>query len=99
MAKQPSILITKRKLERAVVVLKAVAHPIRLQIVNILLKGELSVGDLIKKMGTKQSLTSQQLTNLKLSGILKSKRSGNRVYYSLANKTIINIMEAIIKEL
>ena len=78
--------------------LKAVAHPIRLQIVNILMSGERSVGELVKKLGTKQSLTSQQLSILKSRGVLKSRRNGNVVYYSVVNGGIKNIIASIIAE-
>ena len=85
-------------LEKKAEMLKAMAHPIRLQIVNILINGERSVGDLVKKLGTKQSLTSQQLSILKLHGVLKSRRNGNVVYYSLENNSIKNIIDSILKE-
>jgi ArsR family transcriptional regulator len=91
-------LIPDGILEKMAETLKAVAHPIRLQIVNILMSGEQSVGDLVKKLGTKQSLTSQQLSILKTRGVLRSRRNGNVVYYSLENSGIINIMSSILKE-
>ena len=78
--------------------LKAVAHPIRLQIVNILMNGEQSVGELVKQLGTKQSLTSQQLSILKSRGVLRSRRNGNVVFYALEHTGIKNIVSAIITE-
>lgn len=48
LARIKSDLIQQDKLEKMVVVLKAVAHPMRLQIVNILMNGEKSVGNLVK---------------------------------------------------
>ena len=78
--------------------LKAVAHPIRLQIVNILMSGECSVGELVRKLGTKQSLTSQQLSILKSRGVLKSRRNGNVVFYSVENSGIKNIIASILDE-
>jgi DNA-binding transcriptional ArsR family regulator len=49
-------------------------------------------------LGTKQSLTSQQLSILKSRGVLKSRRNGNVVYYSLENSGIKNIMASILAE-
>ena len=98
MAQHTADLIPEEILEKNVETLKAMAHHIRLQIVNILMNGELSVGDLVKKLGTKQSLTSQQLSILKLRGILKSRRNGNVVYYFLENNGIKNIIASILKE-
>lgn len=99
MARSSSELIRENDLEKMSETLKAVAHPVRLQIVNILMNGERSVGDLVRTLGTKQSLTSQQLSILKSRGVLKSRRNGNVVFYSLENKGVKNIMASILKEL
>lgn len=99
MSKSSYDLIPDETLEKMAETLKAVAHPIRLQIVNILMNGERSVGDLVRKLGTKQSLTSQQLSILKSRGVLKSRRNGNVVYYSLKNSGIKNIVVSIIAEI
>ena len=94
-----SDLIKENELEKMSETLKAVAHPVRLQIVNILMSGERSVGELVKTLGTKQSLTSQQLSILKSRGVLRSRRNGNVVYYSLENSGVKNIMASILSEL
>jgi ArsR family transcriptional regulator len=80
-------------------ILRAVAHPVRLQIVNILMKGERSVGELVRALGINQSLTSQMLSILKYRGVLKSRRNGNVVYYFIEHSGIKKIMAAIIAEL
>lgn len=99
LARTKSDLIRENDLEKMSETLKAVAHPVRLQIVNILMKGERSVGDLVKTLGTKQSLTSQQLSILKSRGVLRSRRNGNVVFYSLENSGVKNIMATILSEL
>ena len=80
-------------------ILKAIAHPMRLQIVNILMTGERSVGDLVRMLGTKQSLTSQQLSILKSRGVLRSRRDGNVVFYYIQNDGIKNIVVSILAEI
>ena len=92
-------LIQEDTLEKMAETLKAIAHPVRLQIVNILMNGERSVGELVRTLGTKQSLTSQQLSILKSRGVLKSRRNGNVVFYSLHNDGIKNIMASILAEI
>ena len=98
-----SDLICDKDIEKMVVILRAISHPVRLQIVNILMSGERSVGELVRMLGTKQSNTSQQLGILRVSGILKSrgdgKIEGNIKFYSLANDSVKNIMKVILKEL
>ena len=91
-------LIKDDTLERMVEMLKAIAHPVRLQIVNILMNGERSVGDLVKMLDTNQPRTSQQLNILKSRGVLKSRRNGNFVFYSILNDGIKNIVASIIVE-
>ncbi len=98
MARSSSELIPEDTLENVVKILKTVANPGRLQIVNILVSGECQVGELVNTLGTKQSLTSNQLRILKFAGVLKSRRDGNKVYYYLASDSIKRIVESIIKE-
>jgi ArsR family transcriptional regulator len=99
LVRSTSDLIKENELEKMSETLKAVAHPVRLQIVNILMNGERSVGELVKTLGTKQSLTSQQLSILKSRGVLKSRRNGNVVFYSLENTGVKNIMASILAEI
>ncbi len=47
--------------EHAAEVLKAIAHPVRLQIVELLQAKEMCVGDIVDALGGKQALTNQQL--------------------------------------
>ena len=92
-----SELIPEDTIEKAVIFLKAAGHPLRLQIiVNILISSECQVGELANTLGTTQSHTSQQLSILKLAGVLKSRRDGNKTYYSLANDSIKRIVKSII---
>ena len=91
--------VTKDTLDKAASLLKAFAHHDRLQIVNVLINGEFHVGELAKLLSTKQSHTSHQLSNLRFAGILKSRRDGNKVYYSLKNDGIKRIVKSIITEL
>ena len=92
-------LITEDTLVKMTAMLKALAHHDRLQIANILLQGELNVGEIQRVIGTKQSNTSIQLSKLKWCGILKSRWDGNKVYYSLANDSIKRIVKSIIAEI
>ncbi len=92
-------LIPEETLDRAVEILKAIGHYNRLQIVNILLSGECQVSEFWKAIGMKQAQTSQQLKNLKLHGIVKSRRDKNKMYYSLANDSIKKIVKLIIADI
>ena len=84
------------KLERASYVLKALAHPARIAIVDLLDQCEkLCVGDIQQKLGLEQAILSHHLINMRDKGILKTERSGKFIYYSLTDKTITNIIQCI----
>jgi len=85
----------KKLAEHAADVLKAVAHPVRLQIVELLANGEMCVGDIVEALGEKQAITSQQLTMMKDKGILASRRDGAKVYYRIENKNVIKVLNCV----
>lgn len=76
-------------------VLKAVAHPVRLQIVAALEKEPLCVADIMEAVGGKQAITSQQLNMMRIKGILAARREGNRVFYSIANPNVIKLLDCM----
>ena len=80
---------------RAAEVLKAVAHPMRLQIVETLEGGEKSVGQIVEALGEKQAITSQQLNLMKDKGVLASRRDGAKVYYHIANPNVIRVLDCV----
>ncbi len=77
------------------VVLKTLGHPIRLQIIQFLAHGEQRVSDIQAHIGLRQAATSHQLGLMKAKGILKSRRAGTTVYYSLANEFILKILDCL----
>ena len=93
------LMINKKeaeKLERIAYILKTVAHPVRLGIVHLLEQNlRLSVSEICERLGTEQSLTSHHLQNLKLKGLLSSKREGRSIFYSLKERDISLIIECL----
>ena len=70
--------------------LKAMAHPLRLKILCILGGGpEVSVHDIVEKVGTSQSNISQHLSILHDKGILASRKRANKVYYRISDPKIL----------
>ena len=76
-------------------VLKAVAHPLRLQIVEVLQNGERSVGEIVDALGEKQAVTSQQLNMMKDRGVLASRRDGAKVFYRIHNPNVIRVLDCV----
>ncbi len=81
--------------EGAVGTLKAVAHPLRLRIIEALESGNMCVAEIVEAIKAPQALTSQQLGILRSRGILSARRERNRVYYSITNRTVIDLLDCI----
>ncbi|MEM2237961.1 MAG: metalloregulator ArsR/SmtB family transcription factor [Candidatus Caldarchaeum sp.] len=74
--------------ERLAEFCKGQAHPKRLRILHLLMAGEKSVGDIVAATKLSQSTVSQHLSFMRRSGVVKARREGNVVYYSLADQRI-----------
>lgn len=75
-------LITRDEdIDRASRSLKAMSHPLRLKILCTLGDQEVSVQDIVERVGTSQSNISQHLAILRDKGILSARKDANRVYY------------------
>ena len=79
--------------------LKALAHPVRLRIVRgLLTTGCHNVGCMEANIGQSQSCISQHLMRLKAAGIVKAERSGNEVYYEIADRSVAAVVAALFGE-
>ncbi|HWR97133.1 MAG TPA: metalloregulator ArsR/SmtB family transcription factor [Candidatus Methanoperedens sp.] len=87
--------IDQERIERAAEVLKTVAHPVRLRIVELLEGGEKSVSEIKELLGVSQPLTSQHLSQMRMRGVLGSRRDGSQVYYSIANPDVVKVIHCI----
>ena len=71
---------------------KALAHPIRLAIIEQLKNGERSVGQLVEANRAEQSSISKNLAVLKHAGILSSRQEGVTVYYGIRDHDIFKVL-------
>ncbi len=84
------------QLERAANTLKAIAHPMRIAILNYLDEGKrMTVTEIHNKLNIEQSTTSHHLGILKDKGVLGSKREGKNTYYFLKNDNLSKIIDCI----
>ncbi len=74
-------------------VLKAIAHPTRLQILDILRDGEQCVCHLEAVLGMRQAYVSQQLMILRQAGLVADRKDGLRVYYHLTDPGLVRIVD------
>jgi len=85
----------KKHLEARAKVLKAMAHPSRLFIIEELEKGERCVCELTDMIGADVSTVSKHLSVLKQAGIVVDDKRGNQVYYQLRVPCILNFFGCI----
>lgn len=72
--------------------LRALAHPRRLEIVNLLVYKRLNVTDIYDMLDLPQANISQHLTKLKSAGVVAAKRRGKEIYYRLVDKKISRLL-------
>ncbi|MEM6659170.1 MAG: metalloregulator ArsR/SmtB family transcription factor [Pseudomonadota bacterium] len=75
--------------------LKAVSHEGRLMILCHLLSGEKSVTELEDLLSARQAAVSQQLSRLRLEGLVTPRREGKAIYYRLADDRPRRMLEVV----
>jgi len=84
------------RLEKVAFILKTIAHPMRIGIVQLLTHTDkLSVNEICEKLGSEQSLTSHHLSNMKLKGILGSTREGKNIFYYLILQEVVKVIDCM----
>lgn len=73
--------------------LKLVANEQRLLLLCRLREGEASVGELVGLCNLSQSSVSQHLGKMREGGVLKTRRDGTTIFYSLSNPHIASLMD------
>ena len=80
-------------IERVASSFKSISEPCRLKILFALRQGELCVLHIVEAVGGTQSAVSHQLRLLKANGIVKSRREGQNILYSLADEHVVAVLE------
>jgi ArsR family transcriptional regulator len=76
-------------------IIKALANPIRLEIIHLLRSNVLTVSQMTNMLDISQSLASQHLKSLKEYQIVSSKREGKEIYYTISDQRILTACDAI----
>jgi len=85
-----------KKLEHVAFILKTIAHPLRIGIIDLLTQNDkMCVNEICEKLNSEQSLTSHHLSNMKLKGILDSMRDGKNIFYSLKLKEVNEVISCM----
>lgn len=85
-------------LDKSAEILKVMAHPIRLGIIEILiLEGQLSVTEIYQKLDIEQSVISYHLKNMRLVNLVVAERKGTKIFYKVAHEQVHLILNKIIE--
>jgi ArsR family transcriptional regulator len=88
--------LSAEKLDFAARVLKLIASPVKLAIIDHLHQnGETSVNDLVEVVGQSQPLLSHHLATLKGGGVVNCRRDGKNIFYFLAMQEVVSVLECM----
>ena len=91
-----NVEINHEKLEASSVVLRALAHPLRLQILDFIDKNDgINVNRIYNSLDLEQSITSQHLRILRMAELVKTERDGKFIHYKLNYEKLNDISKFV----
>lgn len=72
---------------------KALAHPLRISILDALREGELTVNEISQRFEVEAANASQQLAILRNRNMVIARKEGSNVYYSISDKTVFKLLD------
>ena len=88
--------VESKKVDKAAAMLKVLAHPKRLAIVDLLGKEDkMTVTEIYRSLDLPQAIASQHLITLKDRGILSSFKVGTKIYYSLSIPKLLDVIDSL----
>jgi len=88
--------INNEKLQISSEVLRAVAHPLRLKILEFIDQNDMiNVNKIYNSLNLEQSITSQHLRILRMAGLVETKRDGKFIHYSVDYDKLLTTVNAV----
>ncbi|WP_189529979.1 ArsR/SmtB family transcription factor [Paludibacterium paludis] len=87
-----ALLFNEEQIEQTSRAMKAMSHPLRLKIISVLGEQEVSVQDIVEKVGTSQSNISQHLAIMRDKGVLRTRKDANRVFYRVGDLRTLEVL-------
>ncbi len=87
--------ISFQQLQQAAACLKVIAHPVRLQIIEMLLDERLIVGEIAERTDTPQNVVSEHLKRLREHGLIEMERDGRRVFCWVIEPGMRSIIQCV----
>jgi len=95
MSKKPLKLTNLDELNEAAECLKTLAHPHRLRMIQMLLQGDYTVGELAEACELPSAMASEHLRLMQRCGFLTSEKDGRRVFYHVTEPHLASILKCI----
>lgn len=95
MTKGPVPLTDLEALSHAAECLRVLAHPHRLRMIQMLLRGHYTVGELAEACGLPTAMASEHLRLMQRCGFLGSEREGRKVFYKVVEPHLKDILACI----
>ena len=86
---------TRKLYEMKAEVMQALAHPIRLAIIDLLAEGERCVCDIAERVESERTTVSRHLALMQKAGLLSSRREGLMVYYALKTRRVSKFLSCV----
>lgn len=90
--------MNKREYRKRAKLFQALAHPVRLQILELLSQGPICVCDLMPQLDQRQAYISQQLSILRKTRLVHGVRIGKRIRYELVTPVLQGVLESTLEE-
>ena len=81
--------------EKQAAIAKAIAHPVRVAVLDYLKPGEQCVCDIAEVVGTERSNLSKHLSIMTTAGVLQSRKDGLKVMYSIKTPCVLRFLDCI----
>ncbi len=85
--------------ERQAEIAKAVAHPLRMAVIDFLKDGEKCVCDIAEQVGSERSNVSRHLSVMVHAGVLSCRKEGLKVFYSLRTPCVAEFLSCVVRVL
>ena len=90
-------VIDPAALEGLTEIFRVLGDPTRLRILGVLSRGEVCVGDLAGQLGVTESAVSHQLRLLRSARIVRARRDGRMIFYSLDDTHVLTLFEQALR--
>jgi len=96
MSSETQEVLTEGAVESTAHVLRCLGHPLRLRILDLLEKeGEATVTQIYESLAVEQAVASQHLTTMWDKGILRRRKDGVHVFYSIGDERALKVLSCV----